>query len=174
MATAGISLFSGLYLGEYDHALDAQCRVTFPSDWRNPEGPTELVMIPARGKALVLLPIQTFLDFVKKATKLAIANPKMQMALAFLGSRSRQCRCDTQWRIALDRKMLDEIEVKTQLKLIGAVTHIRLSAPENWQIPDDEGTLNMYLDEIQKVSDEGDGIASLLAEAIGKKEKEEQ
>lgn len=171
MAVTGTSLFQGLYLGEYDHALDAQCRVTLPSDWRNPEGATELVMIPARGKALVLLPIQTFLDFVKKATKLAIANPKMQMALAYLGSRSRQCRCDKQGRIALDRKMLDEIEVKNQLKLIGAVTHIRLSAPENWQSPDDEGTLNMYLDEIQKVSDEGDGIASLLADAINKKDR---
>lgn len=67
MAVTGTSLFQGLYLGEYDHALDAQCRVTLPSDWRNPEGATELVMIPARGKALVLLPIQTFLDFVKKA-----------------------------------------------------------------------------------------------------------
>ena len=95
----------------------------------------------------------------------------MQMALAYLGPRSRQCRCDKQGRIALARKMLDEIEVKNQLKLIGAVTHIRLSAPENWQIPDDEGTLNMYLDEIQKVSDEGDGIASLLADAINKKDR---
>ena len=53
MAVTGTSLFQGLYLGEYDHALDAQCRVTLPSDWRNPEGATELVMIPARGKALV-------------------------------------------------------------------------------------------------------------------------
>ena len=63
------------------------------------------------------------------------------------------------------------MEEETQLKRIGAVTHVRLTAPENWQIPDDEGTLNMYLDEIQKVSDEGDGIASLLADAINKKDR---
>ena len=103
MAVTGTSLFQGLYLGEYDHALDAQCRVTLPSDWRNPEGATELVMIPARGKALVLLPIQTFLDFVKKATKLAIANPKMQMALAYLGSRSRRRRKTGRFRTTKER-----------------------------------------------------------------------
>ena len=149
MASDATTLFQGLFLGEYDHTLDAQCRVSLPSDWRNREGSTELVLIPARGKALVLLPIQTFLEFVEKAKKLAIANPKMQMAFAYLGSRSRQCRCDKQGRIALDRKMLDEIGVGTQLKLIGAVTHIRLTAPENWVVPDDEASLNMYLDEIR-------------------------
>ena len=102
MPSAKTSLFSGLFLGEYDHALDAQCRVSLPSDWRSRDGETELVMIPARGKALVLLPIATFLEFVEKAKKLAIANPKMQMAFAYLGSRSRQCRCDKQGRIALE------------------------------------------------------------------------
>ena len=165
---AGGGSFTGLYLGEYDHALDAQCRVTFPSDWRNPDGVTELVMIPARGKALVLLPIQTFLDFVKKATKLAIANPKMQMALAYLGSRSRQCRCDKQGRLALDRKMLDSIGVQSQLKLIGAINHIRLTAPENWQLPG-EDELEMYFDEIQKVSEGGDdNLSGLLAGVLGR------
>ncbi len=169
MASDATTLFQGLFLGEYDHTLDAQCRVSLPSDWRNREGSTELVLIPARGKALVLLPIQTFLEFVEKAKKLAIANPKMQMAFAYLGSRSRQCRCDKQGRIALDRKMLDEIGVGTQLKLIGAVTHIRLTAPENWVVPDDEASLNMYLDEIQKVSDDSGDIAGLLGSILGKR-----
>ena len=59
MPSAKTSLFSGLFLGEYDHALDAQCRVSLPSDWRGRDGETERVMIPARGKALVLLPIAT-------------------------------------------------------------------------------------------------------------------
>ena len=48
---------SELYLGEFDHALDNQCRVTLPSDWRNRDGGTELVLIPAREGALVLLPL---------------------------------------------------------------------------------------------------------------------
>ena len=54
MASDATTLFQGLFLGEYDHTLDAQCRVSLPSDWRNREGSTELVLIPARGKALVL------------------------------------------------------------------------------------------------------------------------
>ena len=49
MASDATTLFQGLFLGEYDHTLDAQCRVSLPSDWRNREGNTELVLIPAPG-----------------------------------------------------------------------------------------------------------------------------
>ncbi len=162
------NLFSGLYLGEYDHTLDAQSRVSFPSEWRNREGETELVLIPARGKALILLPLATFLDFVNKAKSQAIANPAMQMAFAFLGANSRQCHCDRQGRIALDRKMLDRIGVSGCLKLIGAVTHIRLCAPENWQNPSDEGAMETYLDEIRKIGDASPDLQALLHGMIGK------
>ena len=152
-----------LYLGEFEHALDPQCRVTLPSDWRDKEGNTHLVMIPARDAALLLLPLDTFLEFVERARKYAIANARMQAAFAYLGARARNCRCDKQGRIALDRKMLDEIGVKTQLKLIGAVTHIRLCAPENWKTPTPE-EMGDFLSDIQGVSDGGgnDGLAALL------------
>ena len=152
------NLFPGLFVGNYDHVLDAQGRVSLPSDWRNKDQDTELVMIPTRDQALLLLPLATFMEFVSKAGKLAIANPKMQMALAYLGSASRRCRCDKQGRMALDREKLDSIGVGKKLKLIGAVTHIRICAPENWKQPDNP---DFYLNEIQQVSDGVDGLEAL-------------
>ena len=161
-------LFPGLFLGNYDHVLDAQGRVSLPSEWRSKDQATELVMIPTRDAALLLLPLSTFMEFVSKAGKLAIANPKMQLALAHLGAASRPCRCDKQGRMALDREKLDSIGVKKNLKLIGAVTHIRLCAPENWVQPDNP---DEYLDEIQQVSDGSDGLDVLggLLQGISKK-----
>ena len=157
------SALPALYLGEFEHTLDPQCRVTLPSEWRNKGGDTQLVMIPARDAALLLLPLDTFLEFVERARKYAIANARMQAAFACLGSRARNCRCDKQGRIALDRKMLDGIGVAGQLKLVGAVTHIRLCAPENWKAPTPE-EMSDFLTDIQRVSDggNGDGFASLL------------
>ena len=162
MGEKGKTAFPGLFLGEFEHSLDPQCRVTLPSEWRNKEGDTQLVMIPARDAALLLLPLDTFLEFVERARKYAIANARMQAAFAYLGSRARNCRCDRQGRIALDRKMLDGIGVGSQLKLVGAVTHIRLCAPENWKTPTPE-EMSGFLSDIQNVSDGGgDGLASLL------------
>ena len=152
-----------LYLGEFEHALDPQCRVTLPSEWRNKDGDTRLVLIPARDAALLLLPLDTFLEFVERARRYAIANARMQAAFAYLGSRARNCRCDKQGRIALDRKMLDDIGVGGQLKLIGAVTHIRICSPESWKAPTAEEMAG-FLSDIQGVSDGGsdNGLGSLL------------
>ena len=163
MGDKGKSASPVLYLGEFEHTLDPQCRVTLPSEWRNKNGDTHLVMIPARDAALLLLPLDTFLEFVERARKYAIANARMQAAFAYLGSRARNCRCDKQGRIALDRKMLDDIGVAGQLKLIGAVTHIRICAPESWKAPTPE-EMSGFLSDIQGVSDGGgnDGLASLL------------
>ena len=159
---------TGLFLGEYDHVLDAQGRVTLPSEWRGKSGETELVMIPARGNALVLLPIATFSEFVDRAKKLAIANPKMQMAFAVLGSKSRCCRCDKQGRMALDRKMLQSIGVEKELKLIGALNHIRLCRPDNWTTPEDAEGVDSYLAEIQKISEDSGDIGGILSSLAGK------
>ncbi len=165
MGDKGKTAFPALYLGEFEHALDPQCRVTLPSEWRNKDGDTHLVMIPARDAALLLLPLDTFLEFVERARKYAIANARMQAAFAYLGSRARNCRCDKQGRIALDRGMLDEIGVSGQLKLIGAVTHIRLCAPENWKTPTRD-EMSGFLSDIQGVSDGGGGDLASLLEGI--------
>ena len=117
-----------------------------------------MVMIPARDNALLLLPLATMMEFTAKAGKLAIANPKMQKALAYLGSVSSRCRCDKQGRMALDRAKLDSIGVGKKLKLIGAVTHIRICAPENWVLPENP---DEYLNEIQQMSDGNDGLDAL-------------
>ena len=129
---------------------------------------TNLVLIPARDEALLLLPLDTFLEFVERAGKYAIANARMQAAFAYLGSRARNCRCDKQGRIALDRPMLDAIGVKGQLKLIGAITHIRLCAPEKWQTPSAE-EISGHLSDIQSVSEGGTDnkdLAALLGDIL--------
>ena len=163
--TQATNFFPGLFVGNYDHALDTQGRVCLPSDWRDKDQDTELVMIPARHNALLLLPIATFMEFCGKAAKMAIANPQMQRALAYLGSESRRCRCDKQGRIALDKEKLASIGVDRKLKLVGAVTHIQIYAPENWSLPDNP---DECLNEIQQISDGGNDLAGMLQGILGK------
>jgi DNA-binding transcriptional regulator/RsmH inhibitor MraZ len=126
------------------------------------------VLLPTADQALVLLPLEIFMDFVKKAAKKAIANPAIQRALAYLGDNSSRCRCDKQGRMALKRSMLDSIGVGKTVKLIGAVNHIRICAPENWH---PSGDPSEYLREIQQISDgndEIDALGGMLQGVLGK------
>lgn len=153
-----------MYYGEHDRALDPQCRVSLPSEWRNKDGETELVMIPASGSALVLMPQETLANFFEKLQDDVIANPKLQKAFAAIGSLTRICRCDKQGRLALDRKKLESIGVDNQLKMLGAITHIRICAPQNWQVPEGDDAIDGYLSDIRSV---GNGAANSLAGLLG-------
>ena len=82
-----------------------------------------------------------FQDSLRNVRKQALANAKVQAMLAWLGARIRECRCDKQGRIKLDAKMLESVGIDSKLKLIGATTHIKICAPENWiEEPDNQDT----------------------------------
>ena len=139
------------FFGEYEHSVDSQGRLAIPSEWRR-DGETRLILLPGRNNDLLLFPFDTFRDFLQKAGKLSLANKDLQIALARIGARARDCRCDKQGRIKLDRTMLDSIGVSSQLKMIGALTHIKLCSLESWQNSENLGD-DAYLDEFQKISE---------------------
>ena len=142
---------SGMFLGEYDRGLDPQCRVSLPSEWRS--GATEFVMIPTVGKAFLLLPVDMFKKFFDAVSEQSIADVALQEAFAFLGSQSRFCRCDKQGRMALDRAKLEEAGITGEVKLAGAVTHIRITAPGNMSVPQDDNSIGRYFDAIRRAKE---------------------
>ena len=155
------------FLGEFEYSLDSQCRISIPSDWRQSEGTTRLILFPGRANDLLLFPFETFREFLVKARRLALANRQAQEALARIGSRARDCRCDKQGRVKLDRALLDSINVTKQVKLIGAVSHIKLCAPEAWEKQTFDN--DVYLDELQKISETSDDLTQMLMNTLGKK-----
>ncbi len=157
--------FAGLgYLGEFDHALDNQCRVAIPSEWRKKDGETRFILVPGADRDLRLFPPELLAEFIRKA-KNDPFNAALQRALAWFGSKARNCCCDKQGRVKLDRAMLDRVQIGTQVKLIGAVTQIKLCAPENWT-GDDPTTDCEYMEELRKVSSSGADLLAALKESL--------
>ena len=151
------------FCGDFSHALDSQWRVTLPSAWRSGEGEPHLVLFPGRDRDLLLFPYAMFREFLIRARSSALANPSAQAALAQIGRVVRDIRPDKQGRIKLEKEMLQAIGVENQLMMIGAITHIKLCAPQNWQ-PVELGDAGVFLDEVQKLnSGDADGLSSLLA-----------
>ena len=156
------------FFGDYSHALDTQCRVTLPSAWRCGEGEPHLVLFPGRDHDLLLFPYSMFREFLIRARSSALADPAAQAALAQIGRVVRDIRPDKQGRIKLEKDMLAAIGVEKELMLIGAITHVKMCAPENWH-PAEIGDAGVFLDEVQKLnSNDGEGLSQLLGKLIGK------
>ncbi len=144
------------FFGSYEHTLDAQCRFSLPSEWRNRDGETVFVLLPGRDNDLQLLPNEIFQETMEKAGRFAVANRHLQAAFAYIGSQARYCRCDKHGRVAVEREKLDSVGIDRKLKLIGAITYIRICSPVQWQTPTPEA-INSYWDEVRKLSEKEGG-----------------
>ena len=156
------------FCGDFSHALDTQFRVTLPSAWRCGEGEPHLVLFPGRDNDLLLFPYAMFREFLMRARSSALANPAAQTALAQIGRVVRDIRPDKQGRIKLEKEMLEAIGVDDKLVMVGAITHIKLCAPQNWN-PVEIGDASVFLDEVNKLnSADGNAFADLLSKLAGK------
>ena len=156
------------FCGDFTHALDSQNRVTLPSAWRGTDGESHLVLFPGRDRDLLLFPYSMFREFLIRARSSALADPNMQRALAQIGQAVRDIRPDKQGRIKLEKEMLEAIGVDEKLKLIGAITHIKLCAPQNWQPVklDDAGE---FLDAVNALNQSaGNDLLDVFAKLAGK------
>ena len=155
------------FCGTKQHALDSQCRVSLPAEWRQPEGETRLILFPGEDSSYLLFPFEVFQDFMKNARRASFSNPAAQRALARLGARTRDCRTDEPGRIKLDRPMLDRIGVENQLCMVGAWTHIRICSPETWEkIENGEAEENNF-DMLQSMSGGSSELMRFMQEKLG-------
>ncbi len=151
------------YFGMFEHSLDSQGRVAIPSDWRRGEGETRFILFQGEGLQLLLFPFESFRSFLIKAQKVSFANPKAQAALQQFGARARECRCDKQGRIRLEKGHLDAVGIADQVAMIGGVTHIMLCAPNRWN---PEQPNEVSLAEVEKISEGGSDMLSQLLEHL--------
>ena len=158
-----------IYLGKYEHALDTQGRISIPSEWRDPvTEATVFVLYHGQGNALMLFPLAVFNQFVDKVRRDSFTNPALQRALRVVGERTRRCQCDKQGRIKLDRAMIDECGIGTQVELTGAVTYIALDAPGRGA--SDSGQGSEFFEELQGlVKDSGSDVLQHMLESLGGK-----
>lgn len=126
-----------IFLDTFTHSLDAQCRVTLPSEWRR-EGGMDFVLFAIENRSLALMPKNIFRTFLADAQKQVITNPDVRRAFSAVAGRAKPCRYDKQGRMALSREMLDRIGVRDQVGMIGSFSFIRLVAPESIDDPPDD------------------------------------
>ncbi len=153
------------FFGEFTHALDSQRRLAIPSEWRSKEEDSRFILLPGRD-SLMMVPFESFRDFLKKVQKVSFANRKAQLALAQIGARVQECSCDKQGRIKISQKLLDPYGITDQAVLVGAFTSIQMWNPKTWTSHQD-GADNC-LDELQRISESPDGFMEMFQETMEK------
>ena len=150
-----------IFVGQFDYTVDVQGRINLPGEWRS-EGENSWILLPDGAQALILTTEKALMSFFAELQKLSLAEPSLRLAAARIGSLARSCRCDRQGRLALPKARLEAAGIDRNIRLIGAVTHIRLCAPENWESGAVDLRLSESLDTLERLGNDGGALASLV------------
>jgi len=125
-----------LFVGSFTHSLDAKRRIIFPSNWRNlAGGSNQLFAFPhPEQKCLYLYTAAEMmrrLDALRSGETIDAAE---QRAIRSITAGADMLAWDAQGRIRVGENLLQHIEVKEQVVLVGTLTRIELWSLENYDL----------------------------------------
>lgn len=125
-----------LFVGSFTHSLDAKRRMIFPSSWRNLTGDSnQLFAFPhPEEKCLYLYTAAEMMRRLDELRNGGSIDAMDQQAIRSITAGADMLVWDTQGRIRVGENLLQHIEVKEQVVLVGALTRIELWSVENFDL----------------------------------------
>ncbi len=127
---------SSLYVGQYQHSLDAKGRLTVPSKWRfkGDEGDATYLALPnADGSVIVYSPAQVARLKEKIAQVGLLGNPQQLRVIQQIFSQGEQFGPDKQGRIGLSDKLIKHTGIKKDAVLVGLVNNFVIWSTERYE-----------------------------------------
>ena len=141
------------FLENFTHTIDSQRRFAIPADWRQKDGDTQFVLLPAKNRVIQAILV--------KARKMSLADSKAMRDLMILASRAMKCTCDKQGRIQINAKLMEHAGLTDKAVLVGSLWLIQIVSPETWDLIEAGGN-DGFFDVMQRINDTPDGLAGVL------------
>lgn len=122
-----------LYVGEFQHSLDAKNRLTIPAKWRFVGDEEEVYLaLPNPIGCITIYPPKMVAKLEEKVAEVSLGNKKGQKALARLFSKADTFGCDKSGRINLNEKLVAHAELSKDAILAGSYVTFNIWNPEKY------------------------------------------
>jgi MraZ protein len=140
-----------LFTGEFRHAMDAKNRVTIPSRWRRGDL-DEFFAIPNSERGfLMVMPPSEFRRLAEKVEKDESLQPAdRRRFIRLFSSRAQHITGDKQGRIVLPDEQCKQLNLQSDVVLVGAYSRFEIWSPALWQetVNEDAPTFKYMLDRV--------------------------
>jgi MraZ protein len=137
-----------MFLGEFQHSLDAKGRVILPADFREQlEGGA--VMARALDGCLAVYPVAEFERVARKLQEARERGPRERQAARALFSGAAPITPDKQGRVTVPQNLREYAHLEREVAVIGSFDHIEIWDAQAFRARDAEGIAAMV---------EGEGI----------------
>ena len=120
-----------MFMGEYNHTIDAKGRLIVPSKFREQLG-DEFVVTKGLDGCLFAYDNSEWKNFEEKLQKLPLTNPNARKFSRFFLAGASACEVDKQGRILLPAVLRSFAGLEKEVALVGVGSRIEIWSRENW------------------------------------------
>lgn len=119
-----------MFMGEYNHTIDAKGRVIVPAKFREALGEEFVVTLGLDG-CLFVYPDDEWQEFVAKLKDLPGNKDARQLQRYFMAG-AAACEVDKQGRILIPTKLRNHAQLEKEIVFVGVVGKIEIWSKEKW------------------------------------------
>lgn len=119
-----------MFMGEYNHTIDAKGRIIIPSKFREALGDNFVVTLGLDG-CLFVYPNDEWLNFVTELKNLPGNKEARQLQRYFMAG-AADCEVDKQGRILIPSKLREQAGLDKDIVFVGVLSKIEIWSKERW------------------------------------------
>ncbi|OYP38963.1 division/cell wall cluster transcriptional repressor MraZ, partial [Lachnotalea glycerini] len=120
-----------MFMGEYNHSIDAKGRLIMPSKFREALG-DEFVVTKGLDGCLFVYPIDEWQAFEEKLKTLPLTNKNARQFSRFFLAGAATCEVDKQGRILLPSVLREFAQLNKDVVLVGVLSRIEIWSKSKW------------------------------------------
>lgn len=124
-----------MFMGTYDHSIDAKGRVIVPAKFREPLGDSFVVTLGLDG-CLFGYPETEWMDFVEQLKELPGTKEARKLQRYFMAG-AAPCDIDKQGRILIPSKLRAAAGLEKDIVFVGVMSKIEIWSKARWEENDD-------------------------------------
>lgn len=121
-----------MFIGEYQHALDAKNRMIVPSKLREELG-QKFVITKGLDGCLYAYPLEEWKMLEEKLKKLPLTNKNARAFVRFFFSGATEIEMDKQGRGLIPQNLKEYAGIEKEIVSIGVLTRVEIWSKEKWQ-----------------------------------------
>lgn len=121
-----------MFLGEYQHSLDAKARITIPSKFREELG-EKFVATKGLDNCIFLYPLQEWQEIEQKLSKLPLTRADVRSFVRFFFSGAAELEVDKQGRTVVPINLREYAEIEKDIVVIGVGSRIEVWSTGKWE-----------------------------------------
>lgn len=132
-----------MFIGEYEHSIDAKNRVIIPSKFREGLGEKFVITKGLEQGCLLVFPMEEWQNFEEKLKSLPFGSKEARTFSRYFFSSASECEIDKQGRTVIASNLKDYAKIEKDVVIIGVSSRVEIWSKEKWEELNNDENLDM-------------------------------